>query len=107
MAQVVEIKTVRGAEMMLRGKLGDQVFQVRNGRQIVTRMPRRRTTPPSGKEIELRQRFATLTEVINQLTPEQWDLLRKQWKAAGYRLNGKEYCTLRGYAFARLYKEYL
>ena len=28
MAQVIEIKTVRGAEMMLRGKLGNQIFQV-------------------------------------------------------------------------------
>ena len=28
MAQVIEIKTVRGAEMMLRGKLGNRIFQV-------------------------------------------------------------------------------
>ena len=34
MAQVIEIKTVRGAEMMFRGKIGNQVFQVRNGKQI-------------------------------------------------------------------------
>ena len=43
MAQVIEIMTNSGAEMMLRGKLGNQVFQVRNGKQIVTRIPRRRT----------------------------------------------------------------
>ena len=35
MAQVIEIMTKSGAEMMLRGKLGNQVFQVRNGKQIV------------------------------------------------------------------------
>ena len=29
MAQVIEIKTVRGMEMMFRGKIGNQVFQVR------------------------------------------------------------------------------
>ena len=29
MAQIVEIKTVRGAEMMLRGKLGNRIFQIR------------------------------------------------------------------------------
>ncbi len=29
MAQVIEIKTVRGAEMMLRGKLGNRIFQVK------------------------------------------------------------------------------
>ncbi len=28
MAQVIEIKTVRGAEMMLRGKFGNLIFQV-------------------------------------------------------------------------------
>ena len=106
MAQVSEIKTVRGTEMMLRGKLGDQVFQVRNGKQIVMQMPRKRTSPPSSKEIEHRQRFATLTQAVNRLTPEQWEFLRKEWKAAGYKFNGKKYNTLRGYAYARLNKEY-
>ena len=107
MAQIVEIKTVRGAEMMLRGKLGDQVFQVRNGKQIVTRIPQKRTSSPSSKEIEHRQRFATLTQAINRLTPEQWEWLRKEWKAAGYKFNGKKYCTLRVYAYGRLYKEWM
>ena len=72
MAQVIEVKTARGAGMMLRGKLGNQVFQVRNGKQVVAKMPKERTTPPSEKEIEHRQRFATLTQAINRLTPEQW-----------------------------------
>ena len=106
MAQVIEINTVRGAEMMLRGKLGNRIFQVKNGKQIVMQMPRKRSSPPSSKEMEHRQRFATLTQAINRLTPEQWEWLRKEWKAAGYRLNGKKYCTLRGYAYGRLYKEY-
>ena len=83
MAQVIEIKTVRGAEMMLRGKLGNQIFQVKNGKQIVMQMPRKRSSPPSPKEIEQRQRFATLTQAINRLTPEQWEFLRKEWKAHG------------------------
>ena len=106
MAQVIEIKTVRGAEMMFRGKIGNQVFQVRNGKQIVMQMPRKRTSPPSSKEIEHRERFATLTQAIQRLTPEQWEFLREEWKAAGYKFNGKKYSTLRGYAYARLYKEY-
>ena len=105
MAQVIEIKTVRGAEIMFRGKLGDQVFQVRNGKQIVMQMPRKRSSPPSSKELEHRQRFATLTQAINRLTPEQWEWLRKEWEAAGYKYKGKKYCTLRGYAYAQLYKE--
>ena len=78
MAQIVEIKTARGVGMMLRGKLGNQVFQVRNGKQVVAKMPKERTTPPSEKEIEHRQRFATLTQAINRLTPEQWEFLRKE-----------------------------
>ena len=106
MAQVIEIKTVRGAEMMLRGKLGNQVFQVKNGKQIVMQMPRKRSSPPTSKEIEHRQRFATLTQAISRLTPEQWEWLRKEWKAAGYKFNGKKNYTLWSYAYARLYKEY-
>ena len=86
--------------MMLRGKLGNQVFQIRNGKQVVAKMPKERTTPPTKKEIEHRQRFATLTQAINRLTPEQW-------VADGYKFNGKTYCTLRGYAFARLNKEWM
>ncbi|MBQ6764533.1 MAG: hypothetical protein IJP45_05025 [Paludibacteraceae bacterium] len=100
MAQVIQIKTAGGAGMMLRGKLGNQVFQVRNGKQIVMHIPRKRTSPPSEKEIEHRQRFATLTQAINRLTPEQWEWLRKEWEAAGYKYKGKKYCTLRGYAYA-------
>ena len=107
MAQVIEIKTVRGAEIMFRGKLGDQVFQVRNGKQIVMQMPRKRSSPPSPKEIEHRERFATLTQAVNRLTPEQWEWLRKEWKAGGYKYKGKKYSTLRGYAYARLYKEWM
>lgn len=106
MAQVIEIMTKSGAEMMLRGKLGNQVFQVRNGKQIVMQMPRKRSSPPSPKEIEQRQQCATLTQAISRLTPEQWEFLRKEWKAAGHKFNGKKYCTLRGYAYGRLYKEY-
>jgi hypothetical protein len=93
--------------MMLRGKLGNQVFQVRNGKQVVAKMPKERTTPPRPKEIEHRQRFATLTQAINRLTPEQWEWLRGKWVADGYKYQGKTYCTLRGYAFARLYKEWM
>ena len=107
MAQVIEIKTVRGAEMMLRGKLGNQIFQVKNGKQIVMQMPRKRSSPPSPKEIEHRERFATLTQAIQRLTAEQWEFLRKEWNAAGYKFNGKKYSTLRGYAYARLYKEWM
>ena len=106
MAQVIEIKTVRGAEIMLRGKLGNQVFQVRNGKQIVINKPRQRTTPPSDKEIERRRQFAVLSKAINLLTPEQWDYLCKEWQAAGHKFRGKTYSTLRGYAFARLHHEY-
>ena len=106
MAQVIEIKTVRGAEIMLRGKLGNQVFQVRNGKQIVINKPRQRTTPPSDKEIDRRRQFAVLSEAISLLTPEQWDYLGKEWRAAGRKFRGKTYSTLRGYAFARLHHEY-
>ena len=100
------ITRIGGAEIMLRGKLGNQVFQVRNGKQIVINKPRQRTTPPSDKEIERRRQFAVLSEAISLLTPEQWDYLGKEWQAAGRKFRGKTYSTLRGYAFARLHHEY-
>ena len=100
------ITRIGGAEIMLRGKLGNQVFQVRNGKQIVINKPRKRTTPPSEKEIEHRRHFALLAEAINLLTPEQWDYLGKEWRATGRKFRGKTYSTLRGYAFARLHHEY-
>ena len=105
MAQVIQIKTAGGAGMMLRGKLGDQVFQVRNGKQIVTRIPRRRTSKPTEQEIAKRQRFAEIQAILAALTPEKWQMFREAWKAAGYLFKGKKYCTLRGYVFAVLYNQ--
>ena len=105
MAQVIEIMTNSGAEMMLRGKLGNQVFQVRNGKQIVTRIPRRRTSKPTEQEIAKRQRFAEIQAILAALTPEQWEQYSKAWKADGYLFKGKTYCTLRGYVFAVLYSQ--
>ena len=67
MAQVIEIMTNSGAEMMLRGKLGNQVFQVRNGKQIVTRIPRRRTSKPTEQEIAKRLRFAEIQAILAAL----------------------------------------
>ena len=100
MAQVIEIMTKSGAEMMLRGKLGNQIFQVRNGKQIVMQMPRKRTSPPSEAELARRTQFAEVQAELAGLTSEQWEMFRKAWKTAGYKHNGKKYCTLRGYAFA-------
>ena len=90
---------------MLRGKLGDQVFQVRNGKQIVTRIPRKRTSPPSEAELARRTQFAEVQAELAELTYEQWELYSKAWKADGYLFKGKKYCTLRGYVFAVLYSQ--
>ena len=106
MAQVIEIMTKSGAEMMLRGKLGNQVFQVRNGKQIVMQMPKRRCSAPSEKELERRRRFAEAQAVYNSLTAEELKEYAKAWKAGGYKFNGKRYCTLRGYIFAQNYEKY-
>ena len=105
MAQVIEIMTNSGAEMMLRGKLGNQVYQVRNGKQIVTRIPRRRMSKPTEQEIAKRQRFAEIQAILAALTPEQWEQYSNAWKADGYLFKGKKYCTLRGYVFAVLYSQ--
>ena len=89
--------------MMLRGKLGNQIFQVRNGKQIVMQMPRKRTAPPSEAERARRKRFADVQAELAALGSEQWEAFRKAWKAAGYKYKGKRYCTLRGYVCAVVY----
>ena len=105
MAQVIEIMTKSGAEMMLRGKLGNQVFQVRNGKQIMTRIPRRRTSKPTEQEIAKRQRFAEIQAILAGLTSEKWEMFREAWKAAGYKFQGKQYFTLRGFVCAMLWAD--
>ena len=105
MAQVIQLKTAGRAGMMLRGKLGNQIFQVRNGKQIVMQMPRKRTSPPSEKEIAIRQRFAEVQAAYGALTREQLELYSKAWKAAGYKFKGKPYYTLRGFVCAVLWAE--
>lgn len=105
MAQVIQIKTAGGAGMMLRGKLGNQIFQVRNGKQIVMQMPRKRTSPPGEAELAKRKRFADVQAELGALSSEQWEAFRKAWKAAGYKYKGKRYCTLRGYVCAVVYGE--
>ena len=103
----VTITTLNGMDIMLHGKIGNNVFQVRNGKQIVITKPRQRSTPISDKEIEIRRQFAVLSKAISLLTPEQWDYLRKEWQAAGRKFRGKTYSTLRGYTFARLHHEWM
>ena len=103
----VTITTLNGMDIMLHGKIGDVIYKVHNGKQIVTTKPRQRSTPVSEKEIERRRQFAVLIKAISLLTPEQWDYLRKEWQAAGRKFRGKTYSTLRGYTFARLHHEWM
>ena len=106
MAEVINVKTLGGARMLIRGKLGNQVFQVRNGKQIVMPMPKRRCSAPSEIELARRKRFAEVQAIYNTLTPEELDQYRAAWKASGYKFNGKKYCTLRGFVFAQNYERY-
>ena len=105
MAEVIKIKIGNGVVMMLRGKLGNEVFQVRNGKQIVMQKPRKRSTAPSAEELARQRRFAEVQAVYNTLTPEEMEQYRAAWKASGYKYKGKKYCTLRGYIFAVNYEE--
>lgn len=106
MAEVINIKIGKGVVMMLRGKLGNEVFQVRNGKQIVMHKPRKRSTAPSADELARQRRFAEVQAVYNRLKPEEMEQYRAAWKAGGYKYNGKKYCTLRGYVFAQNYDKY-
>ncbi|MBR0065827.1 MAG: hypothetical protein IJQ06_09585 [Paludibacteraceae bacterium] len=105
MAEVITAKSIGGMRMLIRGKLGNQVFQVRNGRQLVMQMPKQRCSAPSEKELERRRRFAEAQAVYNSLTPEERAQYAEAWKAGGYKYKGKKYCTLRGFVFAVIYKD--
>ena len=56
-------------------------------------------------ELAARQKFQTATMALQALTEEQRLAYAREWKAANYKFNGKQYATLRGYIMARLYAE--
>ena len=91
----VVFKTYR-APSTLRGKKAETrvYFMRKQERQI----------PLSDKEKANRTRFTAISDAIRQLSEEQRLQYAREWKAAGYKFNGKKYNTLRGYIMARMYK---
>ena len=59
----------------------------------------------SEKEIAARERFKKCSNSFANMAEEQKRKYHKEWKAAKYKFNGKQYATLRGYIMARLYAE--
>jgi hypothetical protein len=53
MAKIVFVK----GHMMFSGKLGDKVYKVINGEQVVSSLPKLEKKKPSEKQIQQRQRF--------------------------------------------------
>ena len=76
-------------------------------------MPRRkdgsfgyeRKAKPTKGEIAARHMFQTATMALQALTEGQRMQYAREWKAARYKLHGKEYKTLRGYIMARIYDD--
>lgn len=64
-----------------------------------------RTSKISKNERAARARFATISEQIKNLSPEERLRYQEQWIAGKYMFKGKKYATLRGYVMARLYAE--
>ena len=100
------------------GKLGNLLFKTftKPDGTKETRaygMPRRkdgsfgyeRKTKPTKGELAARQMFQTVTMKLQALTEEQRMQYAREWKAARYKLHGKEYKTLRGYIMARIYDD--
>ena len=56
-------------------------------------------------ELAARQKFQTATMALQALTVEQRLAYAREWKAARYKFNGKQYATLRGYIMARIYAD--
>ena len=65
----------------------------------------KRKSPVSENELAARSRFATISEKIKNLSPEERMSYQEQWATAKYMFGGKKYATLRGYIMARLYAE--
>lgn len=65
----------------------------------------KRKTPPSEKEITIRNRFAEMSHKLNALTDEQKQQYADEWMRSKYKFNGKLYKTLRGYIMARLFAD--
>ena len=57
------------------------------------------------REIKARVRFQKVTAALASLSEQSREKFYREWKAAKYKFNGKEYATLRGYIMARLYVE--
>jgi len=61
---------------------------------------RERATPPSMRELAVRQRFVNASLYFQTLTNFQREMYAKAWKRDKYMFNGKKYATLRGYIVA-------
>ena len=57
------------------------------------------------REIKARVRFQKVTAALASLSEQSREKFYREWKAAKYKFNGKQYATLRGYIMARLYAE--
>ena len=80
------------------------VAKVYNGKQrVYINQTYERRSAPSANEVAARARFAQVNRQLNALTEEQKKEYAREWKAAGYKFNGKKYNTLRGYIVGRLY----
>jgi hypothetical protein len=58
---------------------------------------------PSSNMTMARSRFTMASRIFKNMPHEEKMKYHKEWKAAKYKFNGKEYATLRGYVIARLY----
>ena len=67
----------------------------------------KRSTPVSPNEQANRARFAEASLFWKQLTLEERMRYTQAMKKDGYRFNGKEYASLRGYVIARFYQHAL
>ena len=77
-------------------------YNKRTGEYIYGYSRKSKTTK---KETVARERFAKASRIFKNMPPDEKMKYHKEWKAAKYKFNGKEYATLRGYIIARLFAE--
>jgi hypothetical protein len=88
------------------GRVGNMVFRTyKNGK--VGMYPYKKPTRKAGlkpNEIKSRERFRIATNMYNSLGEDERKSYEQLWIKSGRKYKGKEYVTLRGYVFARLYE---
>lgn len=103
---MAKIEVAKDLVSGISGRVGNMVFRTyKNGKvgMYPYKKPVRKTRLKA-TEIKSRERFRIVTNMYNSLGEDERKSYEQLWMNSGRKYKGKEYVTLRGYVFARLYE---